>query len=61
MTASSIDDFENNYYFDSSTLGDYYYSADGNDYTKKNDVAATGSLPFTAKNITTEVMGKCFI
>lgn len=58
MTASAIDDFESNYYFDSATLGDYYYSTDGTNYTKKNDVAATGTLPTTAKNITTEVSGR---
>lgn len=55
MDNDAIDDFENNYYFDTSTLGDYYYSADGSNYTKKNNASATGTLPSTAKNILTKV------
>ena len=58
MTETSIDDFENNYYFDTSTLGDYYYSADGSNYTKKNNASATGTLPSTAKNILTSIAGR---
>ena len=58
MTSSGITDFEQNYYFDSNTLGDYYYSTDGSNYTKKNNVDATGSLPATAKNIITQVSGR---
>jgi len=58
MTASAITNFENNYYFDSSVPGDYYYSTDGSNYTKKNDVAASGSLPSTAKRIIDDADGR---
>ena len=51
MTSSDISNFENNYYFDSSTVGDYYYSTDGSNYTKKNNASESGSLPGTAKRI----------
>ena len=51
MTSSDISNFENNYYFDSSTVGDYYYSTDGSNYTKKNNALESGSLPGTAKRI----------
>ena len=51
MTSSDISNFENNYYFDSSTIGDYYYSTDGSNYTKKNNASESGSLPGTAKRI----------
>jgi len=52
MTSNDISNFENNYYFDSSTIGDYYYSTDGSNYTKKNNASESGSLPGTAKRIT---------
>ena len=58
MTSDGIVNFENNYYFDSATIGDYYYSTDGSNYTKKNNVAATGSIPSTAKRIVDDVTGR---
>ena len=58
MTSDAIEDFENNYYFDSATIGDYYHSTDGSNYTKKNNAAATGSLPSTAKRIIDDVSGR---
>jgi len=58
MTSDAIDDFEENYYFDSNVIGEYYYSTDGINYTKKNNEAATGTIPSTAKNILTEVAGR---
>ena len=51
MTSSDISNFENNYYFDSSTVGDYYYYTYGSNYTKKNNASESGSLPGTAKRI----------
>lgn len=57
-TEDKIEDFENKYYFDSASIGDYYYSTNGTTYTKKNNAAATGSLPSTAKRIIDPVVGR---
>ena len=58
MTSDGIVNFENNYYFDSATIGDYYYSTNGSSYTKKNNVAESGSIPSTAKRIVDDVTGR---
>lgn len=41
MTSDAIDDFEENYYFDSASLGIYYYSTDSKNYTKRNNATVT--------------------
>ena len=41
LTSGGIDNFENNYYFDSSAIGQYYYSTDSKNYTKRNNAVVT--------------------
>lgn len=57
MTKDAIEDFENNYYFVSTTKK-YYYSTNGTTYTKENGELATGTLPAIAKNIVTYEKGR---
>lgn len=59
-TEDKIEDFENKYYFDSASIGDYYYSTDGTNYTKKNNNSESGLLSSVpnAKRIIDPVVGR---
>lgn len=56
MDPSAYEDFKASVYFDPD--GDYYYSADGINYTKKNDDDEAGVLPETAQLLSETVSGR---